>query len=183
MTVNRPKVFRSAALFVPLLLLFSALYLWVKPQYEPAVQRTANAITRRLSPPSWIDSAANGQWLCHVSRPGAPNRIVYRWNVSLPHLVFLSLALVPALTLATPTTLRNRLRLTGLGLMLVFATHVAVMVGLMRAALWLIASPRSFLCLWLLRMLYVSGQLCGAAIWVLLTWRYWFPASRDAVDF
>jgi hypothetical protein len=113
-----------------------------------------------------------------VSTPTELDRIVYRWNDSLPHLVLLTLALVPALTLASPTSWRNRLRITGIGLVLVFVGHVVVMAGLTRAMWCLVESPGDFVCLTLLRMLYVSGQLSGVAIWSLLTWRYWFPTQQ-----
>lgn len=168
---------RSVLLFVPLLLVFSAGYLALRPYYEPAAQRTASLITRHMDPPTWIDSGPGGHWRCHAQTSQLADRIVYRWNLELPHLVMLSLALVPALTLATPTTWRNRLRLTGLGIVLVFVSHVVAMAGLTRAMWCLTQSPKSFVCLTLLRLLYVSGQLFGAAIWGLLTWRYWFPSA------
>ena len=170
---------RAALLFLPLVILFSLLYLAVKPHYEPAVQWLANQVTTRMSPPTWIDSNDQGRWRCHVTTPSQPDRIVYRWNLSLPHLVLLSLALVPALTLASPTSWRNRLKVTALGLLLVVLGHVFVMGALTRSMWCLSQSPRNFFCLSMLRMLYVSGQLFAVAIWGLLTWRYWFPAEKS----
>jgi hypothetical protein len=52
------------------------------------------------------------------------------------------------------------------------------MIGLMRAAVCTIYTPQNFVCFGLLRLFYVSGQLFGAAIWVLLSWRYWFRPAR-----
>lgn len=180
MTPDRRKVLRATLLFVPLFLLFAAGYLAVKPYYEPTVQRTAAVVTRHLSPPTWIDTGPNSLWRCHVQTAKDPNRIIYRWNTALPHLIFLNLAMLPALTLATPTTWRNRLKITGLAIVLMFAGHVVVLAGLSRGIWCLVESPGYFPCMWLLRLLYISGQAFGAAIWVLLTWRYWFPDRHAA---
>jgi hypothetical protein len=81
--------------------------------------------------------------------------------------------LLPALALATPVGLRARFEMAGLGLAALVAVQALAMVGLVRGYLCLQQTPGSFTCLWLLRLVFVSGQLSAAALWVLLAWRHW----------
>ena len=100
-------------------------------------------------------------------------RSLKRWNLGTPHLILLSLALLPALLLATPAPVGTRFRLLGLALMLMVVIHVLSIIGVMRGVQCLRESPGTFHCLWMLRLVYSSGQLFAAVLWVVLTWRYW----------
>ena len=66
------------------------------------------------------------------------------------HLVYLNLALLPALVLATPVPWRQRPRMLGFALPSLIAVHALTLM--VRASLGLYHSPGSFFCLWLLRV-------------------------------
>ena len=58
-------------------------------------------------------------------------------------------------------------------------TVAVAMVGLVRGYVCLQQTPDSFACLWLLRLVFVSGQLSAAALWLMLAWRRWlWPAEQ-----
>jgi len=174
---DRRKLLRFSVQFLPLFTLLLWLYWLVLPQYEPAVLRVANLVGGLLSPATRVEAVAGDEWNCIVAEPDGGERVLKRWYGFLRHLLFLDLALVPALLLPTPAPLRVRLRITGLGIVLVFVGHVAAVLGLMRGMWCLVESPNSFVCNWILRIAYTSGQLFGAVIWGLLAWRHWFPAD------
>jgi hypothetical protein len=173
---NPRKLLRFGAQFLPLFALFLWLYWLILPSYEPAVLNAANAIGSTLSPASRMDATAD-EWSCTITQPSGEERQLKRWYGFLRHLLFLDLALVPALLLPTPVALRVRLRLAGLGIVLVYVGHVIAVLALMRGMWCLVESPGNFVCNWILRIAYTSGQLFGAAIWGALAWRYWFPAD------
>ncbi len=175
MKLARSRVARFLLQFAPLFVVSLGLYWLVMPYYEQAVHLIANAINRQFEPPLWIEATEWGYWKCMVGNADGTETLVRRWFPFLRDLVFLDLALVPALLLATPTTLRVRLRIAGLGIVLAYVGHVLVMLGLTRGTWCLAMTPGSFFCMWLMRVMYTSGQTFGAAIWALLAWRYWFP--------
>ncbi len=120
MTPNIRKILIFGLEFLPLFLAFLWLYLLILPYYQPVVIGTANAVTERMSPPTRIESFGKVKMKSFVFTPQDGNRFMRSWDKTTGHLVFLSLALTPALLLATPTTIRTRFRLLGLGLPLVF---------------------------------------------------------------
>ena len=164
--------------FVALFLLFVVLYLTVLPAYEPAAVGSANFVTSRLSPPTDIEIRRTGHWQSFVFTPRQGRRPLKGWNLMLPHLIFLSLAVLPPLLLATPAPVPDRLRMLGLALPLVFLVHVLSIIGLTRGVQCLQQAPGTFHCLWMLRLVSSSGQLFAAALWLLFTWRYWLSESR-----
>lgn len=91
--------------------------------------------------------------------------------------MFLNLALLPALLLATPVGWCRRLRLAGIGLAGLVAVHAFTLVALIRVYLCLQSSPGNFLCLAMLRGSYASGQIFAAVLWAALTWRFWLPPA------
>jgi len=179
--MRRPRrVARFALLFVPLFAACLWLYVQVLPRYEAAVIGLANAATARLAHPTRIEVRPDGQWQSWVFTPEQGRHPLELWPRSTAYLITLSLAVLPALILATPIPAGTRWRLVALGLAAIFAVHVACTIGLMRGALCLRERPGSFACLCLLRLVYTSGQLLGAAVWAILTWKYWLPGSAPA---
>jgi len=161
--------------FVPMFLLSFVLYFVVLPVYGPIVLSTANFVTERMNPSTEIERLESGVWMGYSFTPEQGRRGLRGWTPSTVHLMLLSLALLPALLLATPAPYLTRLRLLAIGVPLVFLSHVAWAIVLSRAVLCLRQAPGTFYCLWALRATYASGQFTAAALWVLLTWRYWFP--------
>ena len=163
--------------FVPLFLASIFLYLLILPYYHPVALGTANAVTERMSPPTRLAGDISNM-KSFVFTPQDGNRFMRGWGKTAGHLVFLSLALVPALLLATPAPIRTRFRLLGVGLPLVFVGHVLALIAMTRGIYALREAPGTFYWLWILRMAYTSGQVVAATVVVLLTWRYWTPRNR-----
>jgi len=161
--------------FIPLFLLFFVLYLVVLPVYEPILLSTANSVTKRMSPATGIESRRSGEWEGYSFSLEQGRQVLRGWTRSTTHLVLLSLALLPALLLSTPAPYLTRLRLLAIGVPLVFLSHVVWVIILTRGVMCLRETPGTFYCLWALRAAYASGQFTAAALWALLTWRYWFP--------
>jgi hypothetical protein len=168
-------------LFVPLFILCFALYLAILPTYQCVLLATSNAVTLRMDPATELVQRADGGWRGFVFSPEAGRKEMRGWDTTTVHLVLLSLVALPALLLATPAPLVTRFRLMLVSLPLIFTIHVLGLIVLTRAILCLREAPGTFHCLWALRLVYTSGQLSAAALWVLLTWRYWFarPAGDD----
>ena len=164
--------------FIPLFVVFVFIYLAVFPFYAPIAVETANAVTQRLSPPTHLKISGNGDWQAFIFNPRVGIKPMRGWGSATSHLILLSLALLPALLLASPGPILTRFKLLGIALPLMFLAHVFSIVGLTRGVQCLSESPGTFLCLWMLRLVYSSGQFLAAVLWVLLTWRQWL--SRPA---
>lgn len=178
MKLDLRKVLTFGLQFLPFFALFVWIYLLVLPVYQPVVLGVANAVTERLDPRTHIELTDKDGWQLYRVYPHGAKRKVKHWTDAVPPLIFLSLAMLPALLLATPIPFTKRLRLAGLGLLLLFPIHVFSIIGVMRGVLCLHAEKGTFHCLWLLRISYTSGQLFSAVLWGLLTWRYWLPGPQ-----
>jgi hypothetical protein len=172
------KILRATVEFIVFLGVFVSLYMLIWRLYDPVVLWTANTITGVLSPATRMDTGRLDNWRCFIETPGGGEWMFRWWTPIQRHLIYLNQPLVLALLLATPTTWGNRLRLAGLGALVAFVGHVLVAVTMMRAMVCLNTNPTSFLCIWALKVCYVSGQLLGAAIWGVFAWRYWFPSKQ-----
>jgi hypothetical protein len=177
MTPILRKILVFVLQFAPLFLASIWLYLLILPYYHPIALGTANVVTERMSPPTRLEGNI-AKMKSFVFTPQNGNRLMRRWGKTAGHLVFLSLALVPALLLATPAPIRTRFRLLAVGLPLVFLGHVLALIAMTRGIYALRQAPGTFYWLWILRMAYTSGQVVAATVVVLLTWRYWVP--RDS---
>lgn len=163
--------------FLPIFLIFLAIYLQVLPWYRAVPEGVANSLMEWMEPQTRIEALPGGGWQAYRSAGGAEAGLL-RWEPFVVHLIFLNLVLLPALLLATPGPIPGRLRLAGWGIALVVLVQALSLVGLVRGHLCLATSPGGFLCLWLLRLVYASGQLSAAALWALLAWRFWVPRER-----
>ena len=160
--------------FVPLFLVCIWIYLTVQPIYLQFVIATANTVTQRLDPPTHVESGGT-RMQSFVFTAERGQRTLRTWSPKMGHLILLSLALLPALLLATPAPFLKRFQLLGIGLVLMFLGNVLAMIGLTRGYYGLREAPGTFYWLWVFRSVNASGQFCSAAIWALLTWRYWLP--------
>jgi len=180
MTVPTPrKVLRFALLFIPLFAVCVVVYLLVVSQYQRTVFATANVVMAQMDPPTMLHADFRHDWRSYRYPPEGGRVKVRPWSKSLTHLVFLNLAVLPALLLATPIPWADRLRLVLIGFALMFLGHVLVSVLLVRASYCLQQAPGTFLCLFALRVSYTSGQVFAAVIWALLTWKYWFHSPQE----
>ncbi len=179
MTPILRKILFFGLQFLPLFLVFMWLYLLVMPYYHPVAMGTANVVTERMSSPTRLESAGTLRMKAFLFTPERGERFLIRWGRTSVHLVFLSLALVPALLLATPAPILTRFRLLGVGLLLVFLGHVLALIVMTRGIYALKQTPGTLFWLWAVRIAYASGQVVSATVGVLLTWRYWVPRSGD----
>jgi len=178
---DRRKILLFVLQFVPLFAIMLWLYGIVVPNYQPLAVGAANAITERLQPPTRMEITHDGGWLGHVFTPKRGSRSLLRWKGHVPHLFYLSAPLLIALLLATPAPIPTRLRWLAIALPLIFIVHVLSIAGLTRGVYCLKMAPGTFYCLWMLRIVYVSGQIFAALLWALLSWRYWSPGKQAPV--
>jgi len=178
MNLDLRRILRASVEFIVFLGVFVSLYLLIWRLYDPVVLWAASTITGFLSPATRMDSGPLDNLRCFIETPGGGERLFRWWTPIQRHLIYLTQPLVLALLLATPTTWKNRARLAGLGALLAFVGHVLVAITMMRSMVCLGTHPGRFVCIWALKVCYVSGQLLGAAIWGLLAWRYWFPPGQ-----
>ena len=166
---------RFAGRFLTFFLLCLLVYLAVVPAYRTFVVASSNVLTRAMSPPTRLDIDEAGNLIAYVRDAGADGkqeRHLQSWAAFVPHLLFLTLALLPALILALPLSWRDRLWMLGWGLSAMVLIDLVAVAGLVRFTRCLHVTPGAFVCLWLLRMIYASGQLSAAVIWGGLIWRY-----------
>ena len=176
----QPRLRRSVVFAETFVHLFLVL-LWLYPKALPVYQRTttgaANPVLRAMGPPYEIALDAEGNWIASRVMDDGTREPHYRAAASDRHLLYLNLALLPALLLATPIDLVSRLRLLGWGVVLLFAFHVAMEISLLRVARCLDLDPGNRLCAWVWANLRIAGQSFAVLQWSLLTWRHWLPPS------
>jgi hypothetical protein len=173
MRAARRDAIRFAILAVPLLAACLVLYAALLHPYESAVVRVANLWLESLARPFLLEVDTEGALALYaVVSDGAR-----KFAVPRPHGVFLSLALLPALVLATPAPWRDRLRWILIALPVLFASHVVALLVLYRAHLVLREGP-SMPNTVLFGLAARSGQLVAVALWALLTWRFWFGGPK-----
>jgi hypothetical protein len=171
----KPKLRRLLSFtlwLVPLLVVFFALYVGVLHRvYPPTVHAAANLVTERLSPPSLMVLGPSG-WSAYSIKPDGARRWLKSWEDL--DWIYINLVLLPALLLATPTTWPTRLRLLGMGIVLLFLVHVLSVIGLSRGYVCSDRTRGGFVCMCVLRIAYTSGQYSTMVLWIPLTWRHWF---------
>ena len=179
----KPELRRPLLFGLHFLILFPVC-LWLYPKVLPAYQHLvvggANLLLRIFSPVLNVQLLADGGWHVFLLGAGAPSEFVYGMRPEALALIYLNLALVPALLAATPVPPRRRLVLLGWGLLLLVAFHVITVTGLVRTRWCLQQSPDAFLCQGTRSAFKVSGQLFGVVQWALLTWSVWLPGREAA---
>lgn len=177
MRANQRKALIFGLTFLPVFVVCVLLFTQVMPLYRSAVIGVANVVTGVLTPPTKVEVTPQGKLHAFSLQADGSRTTVGVWETFVNYLLFLNLALLPALLVATPAPWRDRLRLLLVGLAILFVAHVLCLIGLVRETQSLAAQPGVFHRLWLLRVIYLSGQIFAAVIWALLTWRYWFPKT------
>jgi hypothetical protein len=177
MRFDRTKLLRFVAWFVPLFVVLLALYPFIVPFYEPLVLGAANTVMARMDPPTEMGISRWGAWQGFNVERGY-RRAFVTWGRGASYLHFLSLALLPALLLATPAPWRVRFTLLVLAIPLLFAAHTLAVIGLTRTHYCFVVEPKNVSCRIVYRIVSSSGQLFGATLWAVLTFRYWFARER-----
>jgi hypothetical protein len=178
MSLDRRRIGLFALQFLPLFLALSAAYAWIRPPYEKLVVASSNALLGTLTPSTRIDLQADGRWRVHLDRP----ELTASFGIgSEDHglILFLNLILLPPLLLATPVPLAERLRLAGVGIVLLYLMHLLTVCGCVYV-MGVLNDPGNFLFRTLPKALRLGAQGITVALWGLLAWRYWLP--RPAGD-
>ena len=174
----KPELRRPLVFGLHFLVLFP-ICLWLYPEILPAYQQlvvgAANLVLQAFSPVLHVDVLDDGGWHTFLRATGAEPAFVYGMRPGALALIYLNLALVPALLGATPGPPLGRLRRVGWGLLLLVVFHVVAVTGLVRTWWCLHEDPGHFLCHGFRSALKVSGQLFGVVQWALLTWSVWLP--------
>lgn len=171
---SRRRALVFAAQCAGLLVAFLALYSRVHEPYESVVVSATSACLGTLDPPMRLARNEAGYWNAFVRDPGGGETFFWGRPPANLHLFFLGIALLPPLLLATPVPWRQRLRLLGIGLALLFLSHVAAAMGLVLAQHHLrMVNAGSVFWDWVKTLTNTAGQLGTFVIWALLTWDVW----------
>ena len=165
---------RSVGTFALTFLLLIPATLWcyeqVLPGYQRSIASAANGLFALSGSTRQIREHAAGGWTSAEARPypfaaGPPSYV----NEQLESL-FLSLAILPALILATPLPWRRRLALLGIGLATLWVVHGVAAFALVQTET---CAQSSALCHWMRGNVIIGGQLFALGLWALLTWDFW----------
>jgi hypothetical protein len=175
----RRKALLFGLAFLPLFALCLWLYPYLVPAYKSAIVPVVNVGLGFFEPPLRMEVTEDGGWQTYqLEADGSETKYWYRPGKYL-NLMFLGLALAPALLLATPVDPLRRLRLFALGMLLLFLLYLPATFGLVWSVRCLAAAPDATLCMWTKTVANIFGQLVSVALWGLLTWDVWLPAKRQ----
>ena len=162
----------SAVAFLPLSAFCYALLL---PYYEQLLTALANVIFESASSPLSITIGTDGHLVVsRVSETGAGVQESYD-----PNVLFLNLAILPALLLASPGKLVHRMRAVVLSVPALLALNLLLFLVLLRTRLCLSADPDGSLCVWAWGLLMTSGQVTAVLAWALLSRHAFLPAGSN----
>jgi hypothetical protein len=169
---------RFAVRFLVAFPLLVLLYLALEPAHQGLVLGVANGLMAAAEPATVVARLPDRGWRVDAVAAGGGRRFVTGFEPFVAHLLLLGLPLGAALVVATPGPLRARLHWLGRAVAAIVLVEVASVTGLARGYLCLQSSPGDRVCLYLLRLVFASGQLGAVAVWAALTWRYWLGAGK-----
>jgi len=184
MRLSARKLLVFLAQFVVFFAVFLLLYPVLLPVYNGLALSLANIVLAHASPPMYIQTTADHSWVVYRLSEKRP---LFTLEGNYLSLIYLNLALLPALILATPLLLQQRLKLLGWGMALLLGAHALSAIALTHAEICVHFDPDNVGCNVVEGIFGTGGQLFAVALWGLLTWRYWFPiktampTKRDAL--
>lgn len=162
--------------FIVQFLAFFAGFLLIYPGllflYNGLALSLANTVLAHSSPPIYVQVAPDNSWQVH-RLPG--KRLFFTVEGDYLSLIYLNLALLPALLLATPVPFQQRMKLLGWGMALLLGVHALSAIALVYAEICVHYNPNNLGCSLVEGLVGTGGQLFAVALWALLTWRSWFP--------
>jgi len=129
MKLNARAVLRFTLLFIPLFAGCVMLYPFAMKVYQPTTLIVANEIMEHMDPPTRMGLNRRGGWRGIAGHDGYPMKFSDWWPWQM-HLHYLSLALVPALILATPAPWSARFRLLAIAIPILFVGYSLTIVGI-----------------------------------------------------
>ena len=169
----RRKILLFAVQFIPLFVVCLWLYPRVLPLYQAMVIPMVNVGLERFEPPMRMEVMKDGGWRAFERAEDGTETFYWSRPGKYLHLTYLGLALLPALLLATPVALWRRLRLFGLGMLLLLLLYVPAALGLVWSVRCLYQTPGNTVCMTIKTVVNVYGQLMSLVLWGLLTWDVW----------
>ncbi len=165
------------AQFIVFFVGFLLLYPVLLPIYNGLALSLANVVLAHSSLPLYIQVTADHSWVVYRLPEKRP---LFTLEGAYLSLIYLNLALLPALVLATPGPFQQRLKLLGWGMALLLGVHALSAIALTRAEICVHYDPDNIGCNVVEGIFGTGGQLFAVAIWVTLTWRYWLELlSQD----
>jgi hypothetical protein len=171
---------RSVGVFTLTFLVLIPATLWcytkVLPSYQATVAAGANGVLSLVGSTRTISPHEEGGW----TSDAAPRRRLVTgppdYGSQQLESLFLSLAILPALILATPLPWGRRLALLGIGTATLWAVHVAAVIALVQTES---CNHDSAVCHLIRSNVYIGGQLFALALWALLTWEFWLQRQAE----
>lgn len=163
------------AQFVGFFAVFLGFYPVLLPLYNQLAPNLANLLLASLKPPMRVAATSDNSWIVYFLA-GHP---IFTLEADYLSLIYLNLALLPALLMATPAPWRRRWKLLGWGLLLLVGVHTLSVVALVQAEMCVHRDPENLACSVVEGVFGTGGQLFAVALWLLLTWRDWFPRQAD----
>lgn len=167
---------RKLLLFIAQFFIFFAAFLLIYPIllpiYNGLALSLANIALTRSSTPLYIQAANDHSWVVYRLPERRP---LFTLEGSHLSLIYLNLALLPALILATPVPFQQRLKLLGWGMLVLLGVHALSAITITHAEICVYHDPDNVGCNVVEGIFGTGGQLFAVALWGLLTWRYWFP--------
>jgi hypothetical protein len=178
MRLSARKIAVFSAQFVVLFAGFLLIYPALLPAYNSIALALANAVLSQLPLPMYVRAAPDNSWQIYRL---PSQKLYFTLEADYLNLVYLNLALLPALLLATPIPYRQRLKLWGWGMLILVGVHALSVVAIVRSEVCVHYDPDNLGCNVVEGLFGIGGQLFAVAIWGLLTWRYWFPQRSSYV--
>lgn len=165
--------------FLISILLFSILFSFVIISYNHLVVWGAEVVLTMFAAPLKIQATEDGNWVVFWR---LSNERLFRstGGIGFLQLLYFNLPLLLSLIRATPTLkVRKLLRISLVGVALIFLLHALSVIALMTAEYVTHVNPEQLGYIWLKMFIGLSGQLFAVALWGLLTWRYWLPSKTS----
>lgn len=153
-------------------LFLSALcYFQLLPYYGQILAALANALFKFVSSPLSVTVGTDA----HLVVSGVSGTGMGAQDSYDPNVLFLNLAILPALLLASPGKLVHRMRLVVLSVPALLLLNLLLFLLLLRTRLCLSGDPDDSLCVWAWGLLMTSGQVTPVLAWALLSRNAFLP--------
>ncbi|MCS7197291.1 MAG: hypothetical protein NZ930_01170 [Candidatus Bipolaricaulota bacterium] len=172
MRLSARRLVVFGAQFLIFFVAFLLFYPVLLPIYNGLALSLANVVLAHYSPPLYVQTTADHSWMIYRLPEKRP---LFTLEGSYLSLIYLNLALLPALILATPLPSQQRLKLLGWGMAALLGVHALSAIALTRAEICVHYDPGNMGCNVVEGIFGTGGQLFAVALWAVLTWRVWLP--------
>jgi len=180
MRVDQKKILPFPVQFIPLFVLFICLYQEIIIAYQEIVFGVCNYFLKHLTPYMQMSTNPHGQRLVNSYDPEHGWRWFVIVNSEDQRVILLNIVFLPALLLAMPIRLRQRLSILLYALITLFAFHTASLLAYVYSLERMYVQKEYDDMFQKVVAIFSAGsQIFVVGVWVLLTWKYWFVESDD----